>query len=86
MYSIRNVLKQEPANVVAVLMLLVNMLIAMQVVSLTDVQIAATNAFLYAALNLFYVRPLTESKDALRQLGEAPARPLDPVTRPDIGV
>lgn len=69
MYDPRNVFKQEPANVVGFLMLVVNFLIAMQFVSLTDLQIAATNALLIGGLNLFYVRPLTASKDALHALG-----------------
>lgn len=69
MYSLGQVFKQEPANVVAVFMLMINLLIALQVVAMTDIQIAATNALLLPLLNLFYVRPMTVSRDALNKLG-----------------
>lgn len=68
MYSLKAVFTQEPSAIVAVLMLGLNLLAITHVVQVTAEQLAAVNAFLLPAFNLFYVRPLTASKSALNEL------------------
>lgn len=68
MYSLRNLLKQEPNAITAVVMLGANLLVMLGVVGMTALQLGGLNAFLLATLNLFYVRPLTASKAGLEKL------------------
>lgn len=71
MYSFGNIFKQEPNAVSAVFLAGLNFLTAVHAfgINLTDIQIGLGNTFLLLVLNLFYARPLTASKDGLRELG-----------------
>lgn len=72
-YSLANILKQEPSSISAVFIALANLLPLMNLVQLTADQVNGMNVALVLVLSLFYVRPLTASKDALSKLsGETP--------------
>lgn len=75
MYSPKQVLKQEPAGIVTVLALINAALIAFGLYSMTDVQLAAVNAAALGVLTLFYIRPSTVTRDALRELDDATPKP-----------
>jgi hypothetical protein len=71
-YSLRRILAQEPAAIVGVIMLGLAFAIAMDWVSMSNVQLASLNALLVGTLNLLYVRPLTVTKSGLNELANPP--------------
>lgn len=71
MYSIKQVLKQEPATVVGVVNLWLAFLVTVGVIDVSAETIASFGGALNATFLLFYVRTLVSSNDALKQLGEA---------------
>lgn len=85
MYSPKQVLKQEPAGIVTALALINAALIAFDVYSMTDAQLSAANAAVLGLLTLFYIRPATVTRDALRELDEAAPLPVaTPVAKPAV--
>lgn len=71
MYSLKQVLKQEPAAIVAFLTLVNSMLIAFNLYTMTDLQLSLTHAVAFGFFTLIYIRPATVSKDALNELNNA---------------
>lgn len=69
-YSIRQVLTQEPAAIVAVLHAWAALAIVAGWMTLSAEVLAAGEAAVLATLLIGYVRPLTNSKAAMRELAE----------------
>lgn len=70
MYSLAQVLKQEPAAVAAAAKVVLGVLVLVGVLTMSAEALAGWVIAIEALLNLFYVRPLTVSKDALSNLEE----------------
>lgn len=68
MYSIRNLLTQEPTAISAFIIATLNVFVLASVIHLSKDVVLATNTSLVLGLGLFYVRPLTASKSALSEL------------------
>lgn len=68
MYSIGNILRQEPTTVSAAVIAILNVLAAAHVFAVSTEQLAAINTAVVMLLGLFYVRPLTASKAGLEKL------------------
>lgn len=68
MYSLRNILLQEPVSISGAVVVLLNTAIIVFGLHLTAIQVGAINAAVVAVLNLFYVRPMVASKAGLRNL------------------
>lgn len=84
MYSFRQVLKQEPAAIVAVISHVFAVLVVLNVVHWSADAIAILTSTALSVLTLFYVRPFTSSKDALRELTGQPPQPTptwEPATK-----
>lgn len=75
MYSIKQLLKQEPATLVTVINLWLAFLVVVGAISASGETIAQFGAAMNATLLLFYVRTLVSSNDALQQLGDKLALP-----------
>lgn len=75
MYSIRNVVTQEPAAIQLVIMSLLSALVVTGVINLSEDALAVWGVVILGALNLFYIRPLSVSKSGLAEVEAArPAR------------
>jgi hypothetical protein len=68
MYNIRNVFKQEPNAIREAVIAIFGVLVMTGVVNLSAEAVAGVGVVVSLVLGLFYVRPLTTSKDALREL------------------
>lgn len=73
MYSIKNLLTQEPSAISGFVVATLNLLVLASVIHITKDLVVASNAVLILGLNLFYVKPLTASKSALKELGNGDA-------------
>lgn len=71
MYSIKKILKQEPAAITGVVNLWLAFLCVAGAITWSGEIIAGFIAALNATLLLLYVRPLTNSRDALQELADA---------------
>lgn len=71
MYSLKELFKQEPASIVAVLAMGFAMAIGFDWLTMTDKQLSLVNAFALGLLTLIYIRPSTVSKDALQKVTDA---------------
>lgn len=74
-YSVRAVLKQEPAALVAVLAHAFALVIALGWFTISAAAVGLISSLMLSILTVFYIRPLTVSNDALAGLG--PAVPPD---------
>lgn len=79
MYSLGQVLKQEPSAVKEFVTTVLGTLVLMGVIDVSKDVIVGSGILISVLLGLFYVRPLTASKDAINQLvaltpAKAPAR------------
>lgn len=70
-YSPKEILKQEPATLVAVLSHFFALAIALHWLTITPTAVALVSSFVLSLLTVFYIRPLTNSKDALAKLDAA---------------
>lgn len=70
MYSVKNLLKQEPTAISAFIIATLNVFVLAGVLHLTKDVVLAINTSLVLGLGLFYVRPLTTSTDALKKLSD----------------
>lgn len=75
MYSLKTIFKQEPSAISAVLVLMMNVAVLAGVHASKDL-VLAVNAVFIPLLSLFYIRPLTSSKDALNQLNGESVNPV----------
>lgn len=71
MFSFRQVLKQEPAGIVAALAQVLTLLVVTGAIDWAAETIVVAQGAALAVLTLFYIRPLTSSKDALNELEQA---------------
>lgn len=81
MYSFRNIFIQDPETVKGVVLVIAAALVGSEVITLTGQEAALWGIALERLLGLFYVRPLSMSKDAFNQLADVvdqgkPRRPL----------
>jgi hypothetical protein len=74
MYSVKNILKQEPMAISAAIIAVLNTFVLAGLIHLTKDVVIATNTSLVLVLGLFYVRPFTTSTDALNKLGDEAAK------------
>lgn len=68
MYSFRQVFKQEPNAIREVVLLTLGVLVALDVIQISEEVTAMVGVLISALLGLFYVRPLSVSRDAIREL------------------
>lgn len=68
MYSLRQLLKQEPSAVKEFVTTVLGTLVLMGVIDVSKDVIVGSGILISVLLGLFYVRPLTSSKDAINQL------------------
>jgi hypothetical protein len=71
MYSLRNILLQEPSTISAVVVAILNVFVLVGWLALSDKAVIGIDTAAVLVLNLFYVRPLTASKSGLQELAEA---------------
>lgn len=69
MYSIRNILVQEPNAVRGGVLAVLAVLVMTQVVTVSAEAVAGIGLAVEVVLNLFYVKPLSVSRDAMSKLG-----------------
>lgn len=69
MYSIRNILVQEPNAVRGAVLAVLAVLVMTQVVTVSAEAVAGIGLAVEVVLNLFYVKPLSVSRDAMNKLG-----------------
>lgn len=77
MYSIKQVFKQEPAAIVAVLMGWLMVAVVAGWVTMSSATLQAVNSAGVGTLLLAYVRPLTSSRDGLQQVHDAQLQAID---------
>lgn len=68
MYSIKNVFKQEPNAIREAILAILAVLVMTDVIQVSEEVTAGIGLCVSIVLGLFYVRPLTASKDALKTL------------------
>lgn len=68
MYSLKQVLKQEPNVIREFVILLLGVLVMTGAIEMDEKVLAGIGVLVSSGLGLFYVRPLTVSKDALDKL------------------
>lgn len=71
MYSLSQIFKQEPAAIKSAIYSIGAALIVSGVLTMDVTTLAALIAPTEIILNLFYVRPLTVTKDALKELSSS---------------
>lgn len=68
MYSLRNIFLQEPNAVRTAVVAILAALVVTEVIDISTEAVAAWGIVIEVVLTLFYVRPLSVSKEGLRQL------------------
>lgn len=71
MYSIKQLLKQEPAAIVSVIIMWLTVLVVSGQITWSAETLQAINGAGVASMLLFWVRPATVTKDALSQFAQA---------------
>jgi hypothetical protein len=71
MYNLRNVFAREPNAIREAILAILGIFVMLGVIDVSAEVVAAVGVAISLVLGLFYVRPLTASKDALNELGEA---------------
>lgn len=68
MYSLKQLLRQEPSAVKEFVTTVLGTLVLMGVIDVSKDVIVGSGILISVLLGLFYVRPLTASRDAINQL------------------
>ena len=74
MYSVKNLFLQEPTAISAFIIATLNVFVLAGIVALSKDVVLATNTSLVLGLGLFYARPLTASKSAMKELDDGNAK------------
>lgn len=74
MYDPRNIFKQEPNAIREAILAILAVLVMTDVVDISEEATAGIGLCVSLVLGLFYVRPLTASKDALQSLSVKPSK------------
>lgn len=68
MYSLKNIFKQEPNAIREAILSILAVLVMTDVVEISEEATAGIGLMVSVILGLFYVRPLSASVDALKEL------------------